>query len=183
MVKLLTAVTATTFLLVGCASKEVPATQAVASAEAALSAVRPDAAKYAPDQLQLAEADLAKAKADLARKHYHDVLVAAPKFNQEVTTLKETVVAKQTQLAAATNEWQDLSEEVPRMVDAIENSVAYLSGAKRQQAKADLAAMKSQWAEADAAFNAGDPTKAADKGRIVQARAKEVSVQLGLNPA
>ena len=39
--------------------------------------------------------------------------------------------------------------------------------------------MKSQWAEASAAFDAGDPTVAADKGRLVQAKAKEVSDSWG----
>src|SRR4249919_1966585 len=111
MVKTLLAVTATALLLAGCASKEVPATNVVSSAEAALASIRPDAAKYAPEQLQVAEAELAKAKADLAKKHYQQVLAAAPNINREVTTLRDAVVGKQTQLAAATNEWQDLSEQ------------------------------------------------------------------------
>jgi len=167
----------------GCASKEEPAKQAVASAEAALNEVKPEAAKFAPEQLQTAEADLAMLKRDFSNEKYKTVLLQAQDVNKEVGTLKEIVVAKQTQVAAATREWEELSEEVPKLVDAIQGRVNNLSGARRETAKADLAEMKSLWAEANAAFKAGNATEAADKGREVQMKAKDVSEQLGMSPA
>ena len=94
--------------------------------------------------------------------------------------LNDVIIAKQTQLAAATHEWEELSLEVPKIVQAIENQVGNLKGSKREAAKAELETMKSLWAEASAAFDAGDPTVAADKGRMVQAKAKQVSEQLGM---
>ena len=99
-----------------------------------------------------------------------------------MVTLNDAIVAKQTQLAAATHEWEDLSEEVPKMVQAIEDQVGNLSGSKRDAAKIELDSMKSLWAEASAAFDAGGSHRAADKGRLVQAKAKEVSAQLGMSP-
>jgi hypothetical protein len=166
----------------GCASKEEPAKQALASAEAALNEVKPDAAKFAPDRLQTAEADLAMLKRDFSNEKYKTVLLHAPDVNKEVGALKEIVVAKQTQVAAATREWEELSEEVPKLVDAIQTRVNNLPASKREPAKTDLAQMKTLWTEANAAFDAGNATEAADKGRQVQMKAKDVSEKLGVSP-
>jgi hypothetical protein len=178
-------------LFTGCASNEEPARQALAAAEASLAEVRVDAAKYAPEELQSAEARLAKAKQDLANKEYKDVLGDATQLTKETATLKDVVVSKQTQDAAATREWEALSEEVPKMVKAIQFRVDSLSGSKLPQdvnkesfeaAKVTLAAMKSLWAEASAAFDAGNATVAADKARQVQAKGEQVIDQLGMSP-
>lgn len=176
------ALTACTLVLAGCASKEEPAKQVVAGAEANLAPLRDDASIYAPEQLKVAEDNLAAARENITWEKYQDVLDKAPELNQSVTTLKEAVVAKQTQLAAATHEWETLSEEVPKMVQAIENQVGSLPKAKRETARAELETMKTMWSEATAAFAAGDPTQAADKGRMVQAKGKEVIEQLGMSP-
>ena len=124
----LVAIAATTILFTGCANNEEPARQALASAEASLAEVRVDAAKFAPEELQVAEARLAKAKENLAKEEYKDVLGDATQLTKETATLKEVVVSKQTQVAAATHEWEALSEEVPKMVKAIEFRVDALSG-------------------------------------------------------
>lgn len=183
---------ATAMLAAGCASKEEPAQTAVESAEAALNEVRPDASKYVPDQLQATEAHLAAIKNDFAQKKYREVILAAPKFKEETHALEDAAIAKASQLAAATREWSELSAEVPKNIQAIEQRVANLKGAKLpkevskesfETAKSSLEEMKSTWAEANAAATAGDPTEAADKGRSVQQKAKEVSEQLAMSPA
>jgi hypothetical protein len=188
----LVAIAATTILFTGCANNEEPARQALASAEASLAEVRVDAAKFAPEELQVAEARLAKARENLAKEEYKDVLGDATQLTKETATLKEVVVSKQTQAAAATHEWESLSEEVPRMVKAIEFRVEALSGSKLpkdmnketfEAAKATLQSMKTMWAEASAAFNAGNAVAAADKGRLVQSKGEEVAGQLGMSPA
>ncbi|HET9865202.1 MAG TPA: hypothetical protein VFP37_17305, partial [Steroidobacteraceae bacterium] len=161
-------------LAAGCASKEEPAKQAVASAEAALNQVQPDAQTYAPEQFQVAEMDLDAMKDQLAKQEYKAVLKAVPKINDDVKLLHEVIVAKRTQLAAATHEWEELQEEVPKIVDAIEHRVNMLSHGRLPQeiekstfemAKSSFESVKSQWAEASAAAEAGKPTEAADKGR------------------
>ena len=185
------AIAAATVLLAGCARNEEPARQALAAAEASLAEVRVDAAKYAPGELQTAESRLAKAKADLAREEYKDVLGDATQLSKEAATLKELVVSKQTQDVAATHEWEALSEEVPKMVKAIEFRVGTLSASRLpadvnkeafESAKAALDTMKSLWAEASAAFNAGNTVEAADKARLVQAKGEQVIDQLGMSP-
>jgi hypothetical protein len=52
-----------------------------------------------------------------------------------------------------------------------------------EAAKATLQSMKTMWAEASAAFNAGNAVAAADKGRLVQSKGEEVAGQLGMSPA
>jgi hypothetical protein len=189
--KPLVAIAATTILFAGCASNEAPARQALATAEASLAEVRVDAARYAPEELKSAEARLARIKEDLAKQEYKDVLGGATQLTKETATLKEVVVSKQTQTVAATNEWESLSEEVPKMVQAIENRVDTLSGSRKlpadldkaavESAKSALESMKSQWAEASAAFSEGKPIEAADKARMVQARGEKVIDLLGMS--
>ena len=183
---------ASAFLFTGCASDEEPARQALVAAEASLAEIRVDAAKYAPADLQSAEVRLAKVKADLAKEEYKDVLGGATQLTKEVATLKEVVTSKQTQAVAATHEWETLSEQVPKMVQAIEIRVDTLSGSPKlpqevnkesfESAKAALASMKSLWAEASAAFDAGRAVEAADKARMVQAKGEQVIDQLGMSP-
>ena len=188
---LILALGAFALVTIGCANKEEPATRAVQSAEAALNEVRPDASKYVPGQLQATEARLATIKADLAQEKYKEVLTAVPKFVEETQALQDAAVARQTQEAAATHEWEALNAEVPKMVEAIEKRVDSLKGARLprelskesfETAKSTLEEMKTTWAEASAAATAGNPTEAADKGRAVQAKAREVSAQLGISP-
>jgi hypothetical protein len=107
-----------------------------------------------------------------------------------VAFLQETVVSKKTQNAAATNEWEDLSEQVPQLISAIQNRVDTLSGSRKlpaevnkdafEAAKAAFESMRYSWAEANAAFNAGKATEAADKGRMVKAKGEELQHQLAM---
>jgi hypothetical protein len=183
---------ASVFLFTGCASDEEPARQALASAEASLAEIRVDAAKYAPEDLQSAEVRLAKAKANLEKEEYKDVLGDATQLSKDAAMLKEVVVSRQTQAVAATHEWESLSEQVPKMVQAIESRVDTLSGSKKlpqdvnkeafEAAKTTLASMKSLWAEASAAFDAGNAVVAADKARMAQAKGEEAIDQLAMSP-
>jgi hypothetical protein len=185
------AIAATSLLMAGCTSQKDPAEQAVAQGEAALNEVRADAQKFAPEQLKAPEATLARFKDALAKEDYKVVLEGIPQFNAEMKTLKETVTVEQTAVAAATTEWQALNNEVPKAVEEIENRVKNLSGSRLpkevtkenfEAAKANLEPMKAQWAEATAAFTAGNALEAADKGRQVKQKVDEMKTQLGLNP-
>jgi hypothetical protein len=189
--KPLIAIAASTIVFTGCASNEAPARQALASAEASLAEIRVDAAKYAPEDLKAAETKLARVKQDLAKQEYKDALGGATQLTKETATLKELVVSKQTQSVAATNEWESLSEEVPKMVEAIESRVHVLSGSRKlpadvdkeavESAKSALKSMKSEWAEASEAFHEGNAIEAADKARMVQARGEKVIDLLGMS--
>lgn len=184
-------VLAAALIVTGCASKEEPARQAIASAEASLEQMRADAQQLATEELQAADATLARAKEQLAKKDYKDVLATAGQLNQQVTLVHDTVVSRRTQQAAAAHEFERLKEELPKQIAAIEVRVDNLKGTRLpkevskesyEAAKASLATIKSQWAEATAAFAAGDATAATDKGLQVEAQIRQASEQLALNP-
>ncbi len=186
------ALAASSLLLAGCTSQKEPAEQAVAQGEAALDEIRADAQKFAPEQLKTPEATLAKFKDALAKEDYRTVIEGIPQFNAEVKTLRETVTVEQTAIAAATTEWEALNNEVPKAVEEIEKRVKTLTANRLpkevtkenfEAAKANLEPMKATWAEATAAFQAGDALAAADKGRQVKQIADEMKTQLAMNPA
>jgi hypothetical protein len=179
-------------LMSACASKEDPAKQIVARADAGLAPVREDASVYAPNELKTAEDKLAAAKDDITWEHYQKVLEEGPALEASVAAVKDAVVAKKTQAAAATHEWTDLSETVPKIVEALQSRVDTLSKARKlppevkketlESAKTELESMKTTWAAASAAFSAGQATEAADKGRTVKAKGEELLQQLGAAP-
>ncbi len=190
--KVLMGMTASTLLFTACMSQKEPASNAVTQADAALSETRPDAAKFAPTELQAADATLAKMKENLAQEDYKDVIASVPQFNKEVATLREVLVGKQTQIIAATREWESLNAEVPKAVEAIEVRVETLASSPKlpkevdphefEAAKANLETMKTDWAAATAAFSEGNATEAADKARSVQGKVEETKGQLAMEP-
>jgi predicted nucleic acid-binding Zn-ribbon protein len=188
----LMALTASAMLMTGCMSQKDPAANAVTQAEAAVADLRVDGAKFAPDELKTTEATLAKMKANLAKQDYKDVVAEVPQFNKQVATLKETLVGRQTQMIAATREWESLNAEVPKAVEEIQVRVDSLASSPKlpkevdkhefEAAKASLETMKTDWAAATAAFSEGNATEAADKARSVQGKVDEVKDQLAMNP-
>ena len=188
----LMALTASAMLMTGCMSQKDPAENAVTQAEAAMTDLRVDAAKFAPEELKTTETTLAKMKDKLAKQDYKDVIAEVPQFNKEVATLKETLVGRQTQVIAATREWESLNAEVPKAVEEIQVRVDSLASSPKlpkevdkhefEAAKASLETMKTDWAAATAAFSEGNATEAADKARSVQGKVDEVKDQLAMNP-
>ena len=193
LTNVLTALTASAMLMTGCTSQRDPAENAVTQAEAAVGELRVDAAKFAPEELKTTEATLAKMKADLAKQDYKDVIAEVPQFNKEVASLREVLVGRQTQIIAATREWETLNAEVPKQVQEIQVRVDSLASSPKlpkevdqhefEAAKASLETMKTTWTEATAAFSSGNATEAADKARSVQDKVSEVKDQPAMNPS
>ena len=190
--KLLMALGTSAMLMTGCSSQKDPATNAVTQADAAVAEVRADAAKFAPEELKATDTTLAKMKDDLAKEDYKEVIESVPQINKQIATLRETLVGRQTQIIAATREWESLNAEVPKAVEEIQVRVDSLASSAKlpkevdkhefEAAKASLESMKTTWTEATAAFSEGNATEAADKGREVQGKVEEVKGQLGMSP-
>ena len=182
-------------LIGGCANQKEPATQAVETIAASLETVRADAAKYASDQLQQAEGSLATLQDSLGKDDYKAVLASAPALSTQVAALTQTVkdkkAAADAAMAAATQEWQALSVDVPQMVSALQSRVDILGQAKKlpktlsadtfKAAQSGLDTLKSTWAEATAAFDAGDPVNAVSKAQAAKQKATEVMQSLGMS--
>lgn len=178
----------------GCANQKEPATAAVASIAASLEAVRGDASKYASEQLAQAEASLASLKASLDKGDYKAVLANAPALTNQVASLGQAAATRKSEVeaaaAAAGQEWQALSADVPQMISAVQSRVDILSKSKKlpknlsadafKSAQDGLSSMKTSWAEAAAAFSAGNAVDAVNKARAVKQQGAEVMQTLGM---
>jgi hypothetical protein len=181
-------------LALGCAGQKEPATKAVADIEASVASLRPDAQTYAPGELQQVEDVLTGLKDQLAKKDYKSVVANAPGVAAQVESLKQVVTQKRSEreaaVAAASQQWQALSADVPKMIEAIQSRVDILGKARKlpknlsaesfQSAKDGLESMKSAWAEATAKFGAGNPIDAVAKAQAVKEKGNEVMQALGM---
>jgi hypothetical protein len=177
-------------LLFACATQKEPAEKAVAQVEAALAALKDDAAKYASAELQAVETQVGALKEKLAKKDYKAVLAEAPQVQAAVASLQSDVAGKK---AAATEQWNSLSADVPKMVAAIQSRVDILGQSRKlpknvsqaafDSAKSGLEYMKSTWAEATSAFSSGDASSAIDKANAVKQKGNEVLQSLGMTPS
>jgi hypothetical protein len=181
-------------LIVGCANQKGPATQAIASAETALAAVRDTAQKYVPDQLQAVDAQIASAKDALAKGDYKGVLAAAPAIGTAIAGLKDAAQAKEADAQAAMSKakdaWSAVSTDDPKMVAAIQSRVDILSKSHHlpknvskdalASAKSGLDSLKSMWSDAQSAAASGDYTTAMSKAQAVKDKATEIMQSLGM---
>ena len=181
---------AAAMMISACGSRDV-AENAVEQADAQLNEVRTQAAQLAPQELQAADATLANMKANLERHKYSVVVKEIPHLNQQFKTIGDAVLTGETLAAAAANQWAELNQEIPKTVEAIDarlNGIdkgALPAGMTKEAiatAKTDLETLRTSWAEATAAADAGKTVEATDKGRIVQSKADELMNQLGISP-
>jgi len=181
-------------ILAGCAGQKEPATKAVEEVQTSLSALRPDAERYAPEELSQADAALASLNDSLAQKDYEAVLAAAPAVAGQVSALQQTITTKRSEMeaavAAAKEQWTALSADVPQMLSAIQSRVDMLgksrslprnvSRADFQSAKEGLEFIKETWTDADEAFAAGNALDAVNKGQAAKDKGDEVLALLGM---
>lgn len=188
------ALVAALLLATGCANKQEPATQAVADAEAALVTFRDEAGQFAASELQAADAAIADMKARLARKDYDAVVDGAPALSQQIETLRTTTAERRAEREqaneAAKATWATLSDDVPKMVQAIQSRMDVLSKSKRlpknldkakfEAARADFEQMKTTWSEATAAASSGNAVEAVSRGEAAQSKGTDVMLALGM---
>ena len=190
------ALAAATLIATGCAQQKAPANKALDAIEASLNDVRDDAAKYAPDGLKGVEAQFARLKESFDKKEYDNVLAGTPELDKAVASLKDAVAAGKKHaaaaLAAAKSEWENLNNEVPKMIETIQARVdeqskktfrIKVSKEELESAKSGLEWMKTEWAEATAAVNSGKQIVAAEKARAVKAKGEEVQKTLSMKEA
>jgi hypothetical protein len=180
-------VLAAAVLLVGCSSDKGPAELAIKAAEDAFDAAKAEAAKYVPDQVKAVESALAAVKDKFAKTDYKAALTEAGAIPAKVKELTAAAAAKKEELTKA---WGRLSEDLPKVVEAIQSRMDILAKAKKlpanltaetfEQAKAGLAAIQQQWGQAQEAFQGANLTDAVAKAGGVKAKVKEVLEALGM---
>jgi hypothetical protein len=175
-------------LVAACGSADkAPAEAAIKTAEAALAGVKSDAAKFVPDQLKPLEDTLAAAKASFDKGDYTAALGGAKDVAAKATNLASAVAAKKAEL---TQTWASVSAGVPKMTEALQSRVDILSQSKKlpagldkgklDDAKAGLATAKQTWADASAAYSAGNIEDAVSKARSAQNKAAEAMTALNM---
>ena len=123
------------------------------------------------------------------------MIAGAPALSSQLESLR-TAVTTNKAAAEAANEaarttWASMSEDLPKMVGAIQSRVDILSKAKRlpkgmdaaglAAAKSGLDEIKSVWAEATAAASSGNAVEAVTRAEAVKAKGMEVMQALGMS--
>jgi len=169
----------------------------VANAEAAIAAVRDDAARFVPDQLKEVDDILAQMKDNLAKQKYPAVLTAARELNRIIASVNETVATERANAAAVaaqlTERWNSLSTEIPEMVESVTARVASLAKSRKypegvdaasfENIKATADTMAQSWQQALGAFANNNMQEAVDMAQAAKDRGTEVMMALGMSPS
>ena len=184
-------------ILAACGGQKEPAEKAVAEAEAAISALREDAARFAPDQLKGLEDDLAQLKDNLAKQNYPAVLALARELSKSIGTVNATVAAEKANADVLaqqlTERWNTLSTELPEMVESVNARVTSLAknpkkfpegvdAASFENIKAAADTMSKDWQAALGAFANNNMQEAVDMAQAAQDKGTEVMNALGMTP-
>lgn len=184
-------------MLLACGGQKEPAEKAVAEAEAAISALREDAARFAPEQLKGLEDELAQLKDNLAKQNYPAVLKLARELTKSIGVTNETVAAEKANADVVaqqlTDRWNTLSTELPEMVETVTARVTSLAKTKKFPEGVDAASfenikmaadtMAKDWQAALGAFANSNMQEAVDLAQAAQDKGTEVMNALGMTPA
>src|SRR5262245_2079491 len=177
-----------------CTNYKEPAQQAIGQAETALHAIAVDAQKYLPDKYKEVQESIDAAKASFEKNDYKNALAQVKDLPAKVAALAtEVTAAKQSAIAALTDQWNSMSADLPNMVNAIQTRVEMLSKSKKlpknidqatfDAAKTGLDDLKSTWNSASQSFNSGNVEDAVAKAKQVQQNGTEIMAQLGMKTA
>ena len=174
-------------LVAACASDKGPAEQAMKAADAAITEIRGEAAKWVPDQARALESSLASVKEKFGKGDYKAVLAEAPPLANRAKEVAAAAAAKKGEL---TKSWEEMSVGLPKMVDAVKSRVDILSQSKKlpanvskekfEAAKAGLAEATKGWEDATAAYKGGNVADAVAKADVVKKKTVEALEALGM---
>ncbi len=170
-----------------CNSGKAPAEAAMKLAEEAVNGARTEAESLVPDDFKSLSDDLNAARDQMSKGDYKAALASAQSIQQKANDVLAKAKAKKDEL---TKTWTDMSDSVPKMVDAIKSRVDILSQSKKLPAGLDatklaaakdgLASATATWGEAQEAFKAGKWTDAIAKATAVKDKATAVMAALGM---
>lgn len=175
-------------LVAGCSSQKGPAETAIKAVEDAFNASKAEAVKYAPDQVKSIEDALGGLKEKFAKGDYKAVIADATTLVDQAKSLGDVAKAKKEEL---TKSWGDLSEGLPKMVEAIQGRVNVLSAAKKlpanltpesfEEVKTGLTAAKEEWAKAQESIKAGNLAEAVAMAAPLKEKAMKFMEVLGIS--
>jgi uncharacterized protein YoxC len=186
-VALLIVFVAAGLILSGCGKAREQAEEALKVAEKAVSEVKTEAEKFVPDKMKALESALTAAKDKLGKKDYKAALTEATAIPAKAKEVADAIKAKKDELAKV---WTDLSQGVPKMVEAIKSRVDILSQSKKlpegitqqkfDEVKSGLGAVLQDWGQAEESYKAGNLSEAIAKANSVKEKAAQCLQLLGM---
>ena len=171
-----------------CGQDKKLAEAALMKADEAVKSASPDIAQYAADSWKGVTDSLKAAQDAFARKDYKSALTGANEIEQKVQEASSVAMAKKDELTKA---WTEMSEGLPKMVEAIKSRVDILSASKKlpagmdkaklEEAKSGLAAASQMWSEASDAAKSGNLTDAVAKANALKEKAAQLMQGLGMS--
>jgi len=178
----------TALMLSACSSAKKPAEEALKAAEQAINGAKGEAEKVVPDMIKSLEGALNSAKEKLTKGDYKAALSDAQAIPGKVKEVLEAARAKNEEL---TKTWTELSQDLPKMIEAIKGKVAALSKSKKlpakltaekvAEAKTWLAEAVSQWGQSLENFKTGNIADAVTKANSIKEKAAEIIQTLGIS--
>lgn len=172
-------------LAAGC--NEGPAEAALKIADEELAAARPELARYVPHELARLEGAIRDARAEVGKGHYTDALRAAQGLPARIAAASATAEVKKEELARA---WAALARALDPAIEVLAARMAEPAAADRTPkgmdpdglaaARAELGAIRVEWARAGEAFRSGDVPEALRAAQDVKARVEALSATAGL---
>lgn len=162
----------------GCAKG--PAEQAVKAAEEAMAAAQADVQPYVPDRWNMLTDAMESARNDFEKGNYKAALDQAKAIPAQIDEAKTMAQARKDELGMF---WQQMGANVPAMLTTVNAEITrgkVPSGMTKDEAKAEAAALAGMWAQADAAFKAGQVLDATKMGAEVQGRAERMLTGMGI---
>ncbi|HTL06163.1 MAG TPA: hypothetical protein VL241_10475 [Gemmatimonadales bacterium] len=174
-------------LAAACATAKGRAEADIGTAERALSALPPDAAKVAPDQLTPLSDAVNQAKDQVSKGDYAAASASVREVPAQAQQLADSLPARKARLSAALD---TLAVAMPRNLAAIKAQLDTIALRKRlprgldeqelQEAKDTYAAVSAEWAEVMKAKEGGDLAGAMNRALSLKNRVSHSLMALGL---
>lgn len=174
-------------LSLACAGAQGNAERAVASADSALAAVGAEVGRVSPEQLDSLSAQVLDARADLANGEYEAAVGRVAGVPARADALLGEVPARTAEL---TEIWNTLAVAMPRNLSDVEDRLERIARTGRLPAGATQAAVDearaihgaapAEWAQAMAAWEAGELARGVRLAEELKVRVSQAMVTVGL---
>jgi len=176
-------------MIMACGSSEKgPAELALNVAEKAIDATKEQAAKYVPDLVNSLENALASAKEKFNKKDYKAAIEEAKALPAKA---KEVLDAARAKMAEMAKQWEEYSQEIPKLVESLQGKVdalsknaklpANLTADKFNEVKSWVSSASEEWGKALGSFKEGSLTDAVNMAAAVKEKAVKAMETLGIS--
>jgi DNA repair exonuclease SbcCD ATPase subunit len=170
-----------------CASQKEPAEQALAALETKFQEAAAEIRKYLPERHAELEASVASLRDAMAQEDYGDVVKGAAAAQESLKrAIADSRVARAQMLAAMDTEWTELTQSVPKMIDAMDKKITSQRGRPPKgmtsdawkQTIADYDAARDTWSKAAAEMSRATFEQSVLAARDAKARIEAIMATL-----